>query len=181
MTLSALCADLADFVVRFAARLSVPVRWDLVWSGVQAAGSVAQVVTAIVALYFAYKAVRSNRDAIFIQSIVSNMFEIVTKARVVRRRYLLLLDAFQDGASRDAARDAWLASRDEVSALLHEVSQLLPEIRPAYQSWLELEREEHHHILATSHAAASARTTREATERYGRVHEAFLNKMGEDH
>lgn len=154
------------------------------WS--QFASSVATVVIAGIAVYYSAKAalagsatVRATKDSVFIESTVRSLMDIVAKARSVRAAYRGMFDKFGAVADKTAARMRWITQREEVSTILGELVELLPEILPAQTAWQELEREEDTFATSDVLVLPATKAINTAQQKYEDGHRKFIKCAGE--
>lgn len=148
----------------------------IAWLG--AVGTVAQVVVAVVALYLAYRANRLNKDALFMERMVAELFEIVTLARRVKGLYARMFDPFEDVEEKVAARSAWLKAREEIDERLAEIQCMFSEVSVAAKAWEVLAGNEDTHIMSDALTIAKKDSVVEVTQRYAREHDVFVQEVG---
>jgi hypothetical protein len=139
--------------------------------------TVAQVIIALVAIYLAGKANYLNKEAHFLQRIISELFEILTLARKVKASYLRMFDPFDSLDDKRTARTAWLQAREAVEERLVEIHHMFPEVDGALQAWKGLEEVEDTHAMSDVLTIGN-QSMGDATTKYSRSHRAFLAKVG---
>ena len=144
----------------------------------QAIGVIAQAVIAVVAIYFAYKAIRSNHNSLFLRTVIDTLQEATAKARTVRASYLSMFKPFPDVQAKTEARTRWLEAREGVGNTLAEMQQLLPEIGPARAAWRNVEAREDTHARTDALALNDPAAIAMATKQYDEMHQAFLRTLG---
>ena len=150
---------------------------EATFTWIQAVGVLAQVVTAIVAIVLAYRANQLNKESLFLERIISELFDILISARAVNDCYVRLFGSFPTVKEKQEARSQWLKERERVSVRLREISQLLPEIETAAKAWAKLEEEEDTHARGDGKKIADAKVADEAKKRYERAHSEFVTSM----
>jgi len=143
-----------------------------------AIATVAQVIVAAVALYLAFRANRLNKDALFMQRIIAELFDIVALARKVKVSYVRMFDPFDTPQSKNDARATWLKIREEVAERLAEIRQMFSEVGVVVDAWSKLEEEEDTHIMGAVLKIDDPHVIADATKRYSRTHEAFIQELG---
>ena len=146
------------------------------WLG--AIGSLAQVVTAVVALYLVYRSNRLNKDAPFLQRIVTELFEIVMVARRVKALYVRMFDPFNNSAEKVAARSEWLKAREEVDERLSEIHCMFSEVDVARKAWEEVSATEDTHVMSDALRIAKRESIDDAKQKYCREHDGFVEEVG---
>lgn len=144
---------------------------------IQAVGVGAQVITAIVAVLLAYRANQLNKESLFLQRVIAELFEILMLARGVSDCYTRLFGSFPTIKEKQEARTKWLEERERVSVRLRDISQMLPEIATAAEAWVKVEEEEDSHARSDGKKIADAKIADEAKKRYERTHKEFVTTM----
>ncbi len=144
----------------------------------QTCAAVAQVVIAGVAVYYTARTAWATRDTVFLQSVVTSLNEVRSRASAVRAAYRGMFLRFSVVAEKAEARGAWLRQREEVSTLLGELAELLPEIAPVWDAWKVVEREEDTHATGDALALPPAAAINRAHYRYEDEHRKFVQCMG---
>jgi hypothetical protein len=149
----------------------------------QGSAAVAQVITAAIAVYYtaltAFATKRAGRDSVFLESTVGSLMSVVTSARKVRASYRSMFGKFASAKAKSEALGAWLRQREEVSDILAELCELLPEIAPAHEAWKVVEKQEDTHATSDSLKLPKPAEINSAHERYDVEHRKFIKCVGE--
>lgn len=141
-------------------------------------GSVAQIILAIVAVYLAYTANKLNKESLFMQRILVELFEIVTLARKVKGLYVRMFDPFDSVRDKYAARSEWLKAREEVEERLAEIKCMFSELGVAEKAWQRVADTEDSHVNGDALKIPDKGSISEVTHKYAREHDAFVREVG---
>ncbi len=122
----------------------------------QVVGSFAQVATACVALYLAWRANRINHAAIFVGRVVDELLEARLQAQRVKKLYLNLFEPFTDVNDKHQVRTAWLQTREEVGEALDALVEAFPELKPTRDAWSSVEDVEDSHAVGDALTCANS-------------------------
>ena len=139
---------------------------------VEAAGSVAQVIVAIVAVGLALWALRIERDSVFVDRILAGLVDVLVQAREVQERYRALFGVHASKEAKLAARMAWLRERERVGMILADYATMFDEVQPVADAWEKVEAEEDSHV-ANQNLKMDDGPCRAAIHKYGVVHSEF--------
>lgn len=146
---------------------------------ISAVGSIAQVVIATVALFLAYKANRLNKDSVFAQRVIQELFDIITMAREVQTSYTQLFNKFGSKKAKVEMRTAWVQKREQVATRIAEIATIFPEVKQTEAAWEELEQVEDTHIFTDALVVTDASACDDAKTRYERVHATFIETVSQ--
>jgi hypothetical protein len=151
----------------------------------QIASGLAQVVVAGIAIVYARRAAmagadgaKATHDSVWVASAIRSLEDVITRAREVRVAYRSMFQKFPTVKEKQAARTRWLTKREEVSALLTDLAELLPEISPVVVAWAAVDKEEDTFATTDALPVPDPRSVDAAHKRYEEVHLAFMRSMG---
>lgn len=118
---------------------------------IQAIGAIAQVATAIVAIWLAWRANRISHGSIFASRVLDDLLRARAEGAEVKRLYKQLFDGFATTDAKLRARTEWLQLRESVSETLDGCADVLKdEVRPARDAWDAVEELEHPHATGSA-------------------------------
>lgn len=144
---------------------------------IAAAGTVAQVVVAVAAVYVASRANKIAHEATFVQRAIDELVDLRTEAQKIHLLYRRLFEPFSDRDAKVAARNEWVRSRDALSLHLEYVICAFPELETLRKPWQELDEEEDSHTLSDAVLFAGNRGI--VTKKHERLCAEFIRRTAE--